>query len=595
MDLGPQLSTIHARGKVEGYKNDLQMVSSRLSAVPFWRPGAVLMKQCQDGIHMIENLEARFHRKLVVTLIGPSGSGKSTLLNALAGVDNLSDVGHQRPTTQRVIAFSRDETDAAQLIDRIGSESITVKWHDEAAPLEHVILLDTPDTDSMYQEQHIPILQKTISLSDILVCVFDAENPKRRDHVDFLSSYVAFFGDGALVVAVNKCDRQDKGELLDVIMPDFSAYLASAWDRHVDLMLCTSGRSHLKEPNWDEHAGPKHDLDQFRSLKELVFGTMDKAGYVVDQRVNHAKQVCDHLVGKVTQEARKDEKNLTVALTEIREEEKIAIQKVLATLKESDSKQFLGANVLLYQKLAQRWVGPLGWLVAIWARLLLFGAGAAAVFRFGQPIRQIWGVFSSLKQTRESRQAVTEYGDGHHITVSMDQYQLSLIGAWPTIAQMLAKARFNGDLSQIESVLPNIEALKETLSQQWNGARSGTIDTAARRLSHGLLQLFFNIPTLAILGYTAWLTLQAFYQGNYFSLNFFLHAFLAIGIVLFFSFFIFQALVRMTAGGDRIISKAFDSLKRQFETYQPVALNPLENQIETILELAGYDEIGDEV
>jgi energy-coupling factor transporter ATP-binding protein EcfA2 len=589
MDLAQQLSTLHVAGKMEGYKNDLRMLCSRLSAVSFWRPGAVLQKQCKDGIRMIEDLEARFHRKLVVTLIGPSGSGKSTLLNALAGVDDLSDVGHQRPTTRGVIAFSKDEADAAQLIDRIGRDAVTVKWQPGAASLNHVILLDTPDTDSMSQDIHIPIIQKAISLSDVLICVFDAENPKRRDHADFLSSYMGFFGGNALVVVVNKCDRQEKEELLDVIMPDFSAYLSSAWGRSADAMLCTSGRQHLKDPKWDENAGPKHDLDQFPMLREMVFGTMDQAGYVVDQRLDHAKQLCRHLAGKVKEEAKKDEKNLAAALTEIRKEEKNAIRKVLSTLKENDS-TFLGVNVLLYQKLAQRWLGPMGWIVAIWARLLLFGAGAAAVFRFGHPIRQIWGVLSSFKQLKESRKAVADSRNSDYMAMSMGQYQLSLMKAWPNIAKLLVKSRCNGDVQQVDLALPDFEKLKETLSLLWQDALSDTIDTAARKLSHGFLQLLFNIPTLAILGYTAWLTLQAFYQGNYLSSDFFLHAFLTIGIILFFCFFIFQAIVRIAAGGDRVISKTFESVKSHLEMYQPVSMNPVETQIATILELARMED-----
>ncbi len=50
-----------------------------------------------------------------------------------------------------------------------------------------------------------------------------------------------------------------------------------------------------------------------------------------------------------------------------------------------------GINVRLYQQLAQRWLGPVGWLVAVWTRILVFGTGIASLLRFGNPVRQIVG------------------------------------------------------------------------------------------------------------------------------------------------------------------------------------------------------------
>ena len=61
---------------------------------------------------MIDAIAARFDRRLVVTLIGPSGSGKSTLVNALAGGAELSETGHRRPTTGRLMVFGSGAEEA---------------------------------------------------------------------------------------------------------------------------------------------------------------------------------------------------------------------------------------------------------------------------------------------------------------------------------------------------------------------------------------------------------------------------------------------------------------------------------------------------
>jgi len=73
--------------------------------------------------------------------------------------------------------------------------------------LEHVLIIDTPDTDSMAYQKHGPLVRDAIGRSDMLICVFDSENPKRKDHVDFLAPFVHRFNGESLVVVINKCDR----------------------------------------------------------------------------------------------------------------------------------------------------------------------------------------------------------------------------------------------------------------------------------------------------------------------------------------------------------------------------------------------------
>ena len=142
-----QTATIRAIGKIEGFKNDLKMLGSSLGELSLWIPSTPLKKQCDEAIRMIDGIAERFERKLVVTIVGPCGAGKSTLLNALAAVDDLSPVGHQRPTTGHVIVFAGDHQDAEPLVASLGSESVEIKSSPAAGILEHVLIIDTPDTD----------------------------------------------------------------------------------------------------------------------------------------------------------------------------------------------------------------------------------------------------------------------------------------------------------------------------------------------------------------------------------------------------------------------------------------------------------------
>ena len=319
-----QPNMLKAFGRIESFKHDLQRLESTLEAAPLWLPGTSLKKQCDQAVQMINGIAARFDRKLVVTLIGPSGSGKSTLLNALAGLDDFSEVGHQRPTTGNLLVFSDDSEDVRLLADDLGDESIEIRSSSAAVFPEYVILIDSPDTDSAANSRHIPILRNAISHSDMLICVFDGENPKRRDHVDFLAPFVQRFHGESLVGDINKCDRLDEAELQDHILPDFNAYIQSAWHQPVDSVFCISARNHLRDPNWDEAAGPKHRFDEFEDLRKLVFDTINSAGYIVDRRLENARSLHEFIYQEAGRELSKDKTTLEFARQQLADTEKKA-------------------------------------------------------------------------------------------------------------------------------------------------------------------------------------------------------------------------------------------------------------------------------
>ena len=581
-----QAGSIKALGRIEGFKNDVTMLRAAIDQAPFWRPGAVLKKQCDEVLRMISDLQERFERKLVVTLIGPCGSGKSTLLNALAGVDGLSEVGNLRPTTRNIVVLGREKSDADQLSGELGMKNVETRSSHAAAPLEHVLLIDTPDTDSFEQEKHIPMVHKAIALSDVLICVFDSENPKRRDHVDFLAPYVRMFDGDSLVGVINKCDRQDEKELKEKIVPEFLGFINAAWERPVQTVLCISARRNLRDPGWDPPARPRHDFDQFEELRQMIFGTFNHPGYVVDRRLENANSLKDYVFTETSSEVEKDLEKLGNAKENIRASERKAVKDALSAFKNDNSRQLLGVNVLLYQKLSHRWVGPVGWLIAIWARILIFGTGIVAMFRFGNPIRQLLGMVSSLRHFKESRTALAEIGKSERVDAALRDYRLAILKEWPDIAESLVKARFDKSVRRIEDILPDGDTLNGDLMSLWSDSLDSTIERASQTLSGFVLQFVFNMPVIGILGHVGWITARDYFIGNYLSADFFLHAFLTIGITMFLSFFIFQGFARLVAGSDRITRKAFEKVKSQVEQFQPISMNPVGKQIDVVLGLA---------
>lgn len=584
-----QTGSIKALGKIEGFKHDVRMLCNAIDRAPMWQPGAGLRKQCDEVLRMIDHLEARFERKLIVTIIGPCGSGKSTLLNALAQVDNLSETGHRRPTTQSIVVLSREAKDADHLKEQLGVGHVDMRSSPAAASLEHVLLIDTPDTDSTQQEKHIHLVQNAIAVSDILICMFDAENPKRKDHVDFLAHYVRLFNGDALVVVINKCDRQDKKELTQIIVPEFLEFIKTAWEKPIKKIFCISARQHLQDPKWDPTARPKHDFDEFIDLKQMIFGTFNQPGYSIDRRIENAQSLRDYIFEEAALEIQKDSETLKETKQHLQEAEKNALNAALSAFRKGDSKRMLGINVLMYQKLAQRWLGPVGWLIAMWARILIFGTGIVAMFRFGNPVRQLAGMMSSLFHFKESKAATVEAERSEWIDFAMRDFRLSVLQDWPDIAESLVNARFDTRVRKMEHVLSDNTTLNHDLNSLWSDALDHTMETASQNLSGLILQFLFNLPVLGILGHVGWITARDYFTSQYLSSDFFLHAFLTIAITLFLSFFVFQGCVRLAAGPERITRKAFEKMKHQVEQFQPISMNPVGEQIDTLLGMALAD------
>jgi energy-coupling factor transporter ATP-binding protein EcfA2 len=581
-----QPDALKAHGRIESLKHDLRLLQSKLDGAPLWMPGVSLKKQCDQAVRMISDIGERFDRKLVVTIIGPSGSGKSTLLNALAGVDNLSEVGHQRPTTGHLIVFSDNGEDARLLSESLGNESVEIRSGYAAVFPEHVILIDTPDTDSTALQKHIPILRRAIAHSDMLICVFDAENPKRRDHVDFLAPFVHRFHGESLIGVMNKCDRLNEPELKNHILPDFENYIRTAWQGSVDGVLCISARRHLHDPKWDESAGPKHDFDRFEDLKKLIFDTINHAGYVVDRRLENARTLRDYVFTETSREISKDIAALETAEQQLRNAEKHALVDAISAMKGDDSRQLVGMNVMVYQKLSQMWLGPVGWMIAIWARLLIFGSGIVSMFRFGRPFQQVLGMISAFRHFKDSKSAMEEPHKTERVDAGLRNYRLVTMQRWPDIAESLVKGRFNAAVRDIEDALAGSELFSEKLSAIWSEALGTEIERVTRRLSGLTLQLLFNAPGVGILGYAGWLTLRGFFNGSYLSADFFLHAFFVIGIVLLLSFFLLQICIRLTANAGRITAGAFKKMKAQIDPLNAVIMNPVRSQLEVIMDLA---------
>ena len=417
-----QLTDIGSLSLLKNHRQELRHLSALLKETPQWTPAAGLSDLIEKSVSLIDAIEARFYHPLVVTLVGPSGAGKSTILNAIAGVQEFSEAGLDRPTTRQVVLYGQNPADASQLLTALGETEIIVRSHPSVGRMAHLLLVDTPDTDSSDLERHRLILQKVIGLSDVLLCVFDAENPKRMDHADFLLPMVQRFSGESLIVLLNKCDRIDKIELLDTVLPDFRKYLTNAWEVPIHDILCVSGRKNLPKPDWPLSAPPRHEFDEFGKLRTHIFGTLNQSGTAVDRRLENVHQIRDFVFRELHRQIAQDRPSLSAATRLMAEAEGIAATSAVEVLASQSSGALPGLTILLYQRLSQRWVGPMGWMIAIWARVLIFGTGIVGLLRFGNPFQQAWAMLASFRRFKESRSNVTTIEKGDRVADALIRY-----------------------------------------------------------------------------------------------------------------------------------------------------------------------------
>jgi hypothetical protein len=373
-------------------------------------------------------------------------------------------------------------------------------------------------------------------------------------------------------------------------VPDFLEHIRTGWQMPADRVFCISARGNLNDPDWDAAAAPRHDFDEFEELQRLVVNTINQAGFVIDRRIENVQRLRNYVFDEAGRHVLGHRAILSDAADRMAAAEKKALADALAGMQESGVQQLFGLNVLVYQKLAQRWLGPMGWMIAIWARLLIFGSGLMAVLRFGRPVRQVLNRLSALKQSKDTQSALEDPEKDQQMAAAFRNYRLAVLESWPEIAKSLVRGGFDSSIRKVEDALSGTVGFEQKLAAIWSGALDSQIQRLTAKLSGLFVQVLFNLPALGILGYCGWLTLESFFTGEYLSGDFFMHAFWAIGLVLFLSFFILQLCIRVVASTNRITARAFEKLKHQLDHLDELNQNPVKAQLDTVLALAALAE-----
>ncbi|NLT74684.1 MAG: ATP-binding cassette domain-containing protein [Chloroflexi bacterium] len=511
--------------RLYGQLDDLE---ATLDRIPLWEPARELGAEVGWVRGQLGRLAESWERRLLVAIVGPSGAGKSTLINALAR-RSISAVGLERPTTRQVVAFAPTQDDARWLEQLLGEDDVVVEVEPEAPGLANLVLLDTPDTNTVPENQ--ALLARTLEHVDLVLAVFDAGNPRLLDNLSFLAPAMKRLPPNAIVPVLNRIDRVTEEALDRELVPDLAEALRSEWGLAARRIYQISAReaSRAGEAVDDEH--PLHGRNEFRELEGVVLQSFGRRGQAAAYRGAHAERLVALLQSDVA--ARVGEAGSRV-------EARARLQDLERQTRQAMAGQVLGhlergaASSLaegLYERLARRWWGPVGWLIALWALALRAIGWLRQATRRGQP--------AELVRLAAAGGGERSLDRGVRQEVLAAQNAL-YAAAWPPLGDLLVQAGFGPRVRQSAYWREHAEATASAVYGAGQATIEGVLDGLARRLSLWLWQLLLNGPVIAL---ASWVGIQAvagLFLERYLGGDYFRQAAIAAGVLWFGGFVVIQ-------------------------------------------------------
>jgi hypothetical protein len=504
---GPVNSNLFRRTRFAEERRRLSQLKTELTACPHWLRGADLAAAIEEALHDIDALTAKTESKAVIAFVGGSSTGKSSLVNALCGRKDTVLSGPARPTTRKASAIVRSVVDAETIVQRFGPDELDVRSVPETKHPD-AILVDAPDTDSAECSSYSGILDGVLTFADVLVCVFDAKNPKRKDNLDRLARFVAKFPSKDIVIVLNHSDEVPPRQLRDEILPDFMAHLESCWPGSFKHAFCTATPP---EGAAAPLPGFENDLPKLAAFLDTVSGTC-----IIDKRIAHAVHIRENAEAEVLDAIRSQGSWKSLA-EDIRTFEK-RISDRLAARYASEGEYNDGEESFdsaLIRSVEPRWWGPVGLFLGLSRR---FRRMAEMRFRLSDVVLP-YAVFRRLKAfLGDGKESVPSDGKAMEIP----EQELRIADAGPeTIPEYANLAeRMVVEFGMAPKLREHNEAialsgLSVCLRQAWREAREMEIREAARRCSALWMQITLNACTVVPAGYVLWIVGSRFLKGIY--------------------------------------------------------------------------------
>ena len=500
-------------------RQHVQQLKDELGACPHWPMAKGLSAALDETLCDIDALEEKLDTKAVIAFVGGAGTGKSSLVNALCGGRNVVKVDVDRPTTRKATAVVRSVGDADVLMHSLDRDALDVAPVPETS-LPGVILVDSPDTDSGECESYSEVLDKVLNHADVLICVFDASNPKRKDNLDRLAHFVEKFPAKHIVIVLNKSDLVvPHRKLRDEVVPDFKDHLEHCWPGSFKHVFCTATPPPEESGTQNLPEGFVNDIGALQKFLESVAGTT-----FFDERVSRAEflrknaemAVCDALCRQG------DWKSLASDIQKFNED-------ISCLISERYSKSELSgggnesADTALLCAVAPRWWGPVGFYLGLSRRFRHFVETPFRLYDLIPPVAIIRRLKALFAKDGAVGLDAGDNGIPPNTGIRLADTEGDIIPKYAALAdRMVHEFRMDVGLLDHKSVL-DLTALSGALYDAWRTAREVEIKEAADRCSGWFFQLILNLIFIVPACYVALITVWEFWKRNYLPSAFYQH------------------------------------------------------------------------